>query len=88
MYTPKPWINKGKRAATGSKICGGSPLRVVATVNDIPRGEGDANVCLIAAAPELLEALENAIAQAEFEGHAFRPWHGEAKSAIAKAKGE
>jgi hypothetical protein len=42
---------------------------------------------LIAAAPELLEALKDAIETAEFEKHPFRPWHKKAKDVIARIQG-
>ena len=42
---------------------------------------------LIAAAPALLEALEDAIKTVEFERHPFRAWHDKARAAIAAARG-
>jgi len=49
--------------------------------------EPDAN--LIAAAPELLEALEFALQQTGCDGDlCTEDWHEEARKAIAKAKGE
>ena len=48
----------------------------------------EANARLIAAAPELLEALEDALSTIDFERHKFRPWQAKARQAIAKAKGE
>lgn len=53
------------------------------------RGEKEmhANATLISAAPELLQALESALKTAEFEKHPFRPWHEDARAAIAKARG-
>lgn len=49
--------------------------------------EAMANARLIAAAPDLLEALETLLKQAEKQGAVGIYWD-EAKSAIAKAKGE
>jgi hypothetical protein len=49
--------------------------------------ELEANARLIAAAPELYEALESAMKTAEFEKHPFRPWHDRARAALAKAIG-
>ncbi len=37
-------------------------------------------------AKELAEALESALKTAEFEKHPFRPWHYDAKTALAKYK--
>lgn len=50
--------------------------------------EVKANARLIAAAPDLLEALESALTAAEFEKHPARPWHSQARAAIAKARGQ
>lgn len=57
---------------------------------EIKGGKGDEDECranarLIAAAPELLEALESALKTAEFQKDPFRSWHEEARRAIAKA---
>ena len=43
---------------------------------------------LAAAAPDMLAALESALKTAEFERAPLRPWHDEARAAIAKATGE
>ena len=48
---------------------------------------GKANACLIAAAPELLEALEEAVCALEVCGKDYRATEI-ARAAIAKAKGE
>lgn len=55
------------------------PVTVALTPSDIR---------LISAAPELLEALESALATATFEQHPHRAWHDQAHAAIAKATGE
>jgi len=47
----------------------------------------DANARILHAAPELLEALKDAIETAEFEKHPFRPWHKKAKDVIARIQG-
>ena len=49
--------------------------------------ERDANARILHAAPELLEALKDAIETAEFEKHPFRPWHKKAKDVIARIQG-
>lgn len=43
---------------------------------------------LVAAVPDLLSALQSAVRNFEFEGHAYREWHDYARKAIAKATGE
>ena len=56
-HTPGPWsyIGNGDVVAKSDKYCGGEKdiASVFLTVND----EDEANACLIAAAPDLLEAL-------------------------------
>lgn len=49
--------------------------------------ERQADARLIAAAPDLLEALCAALKTATFEEHQFRTWHEQARSAISKAIG-
>ena len=58
------------------------------TLNAQNLAEVRANAQLIAAAPELLEALEDYVKVHEFLGHADRPHYQAAIKAIAKAKGE
>lgn len=57
----------------------------------ISRATMEANTRLIAAAPELLEALEQAVARVELENSEGNPllsaWLPEARAALAKAKG-
>lgn len=50
--------------------------------------ESEANARLIAAAPDLLEALETIVAT-ERDRHGYHPaWTDQARAAIAKARGE
>ena len=58
------------------------------TLNAQNLAEVRANAQLIAAAPELLEALEDYVKVHEFLGRADRPHYQAAKKLIAKAKGE
>lgn len=59
---------------------------------DMPVSETMANASLIAAAPELLEALEMIVAEADsYTARTGKPvynWLDQARSAIAKARGE
>lgn len=48
----------------------------------------EANARLIASAPELLEALQDVLAHADFNNHASGIAHKKASLAIAKATGE
>lgn len=64
MHTPAPWKNIGREIRHAEKSM------ILATVyNHLPANqqpaEAEANARLIAAAPELLEALKNAIARME-----------------------
>jgi hypothetical protein len=85
-HTPGPW------AAAGSIVDGyrwdapvvlGKDKQFVAAVYS---RLGVEDACLIAAAPELLKALQDLLAQVEQYGH--EPECGAARAAIAKAKGE
>jgi hypothetical protein len=91
-HTPGPWKlhERTRKAVVGASgyvvaACGG-----YANNKRDPESleaELEANARLIAVAPDLLEALERALKTAEFEAHPFRPWHADARSAIAKARG-
>lgn len=87
-HTPGPWsyIGNGDVVAKSDKYCGGEKdiASVFLTVND----EDEANARLIAAAPDLLEALKDML-----DGHEDAcTGYGEgaadkARAAIAKATG-
>ena len=91
-HTPAPWIMEFRpghwerrweiSAFDGSCICVGDDWETSF------RSEGDANARLIAAAPELLEALEGMVS--EFDGCYAdgEPAMIKARAAIAKARGE
>ena len=82
--TPGPWT--GKDVGICKQDDAGLQLGFIMTFNDERRAYCAANAHLIAAAPELLEALQDAL-------HAYDK-HGEhyewdfARAAIAKALGE
>ncbi len=75
-YTKGSWFNDGYEIKS-NECC--IEIAKVTVFN-----EGKANANLIAAAPELLEALEELVAQLEGDYFCFK----NARSAIAKAKGE
>ena len=88
-HTPGPWSVKGD---IGTSVWAG-PLFVGKTEWDLysncvnNREEAQSNARLIAAAPELLAALEAARLWA-VECYGSLPWLESAEAAIAKAKGE
>jgi hypothetical protein len=92
QHTPGPWsINRSVDKRSGWHVRGGEKLKDAAKAPSICRlsvnGHPDdvqANAHLLAAAPELLEALEEALIMAE-AGLEFRS--EKARHLIAKAKG-
>lgn len=95
-HTPGPW-RVGDAGATvfGPKTEAPSPVRIATVTNNaIPSDAQRANARLIAAAPELLDACEEAIAEAhrlnEAAGYTvFNPTaFGMMRQAIAKAQGK
>ena len=101
-HTPGPWqilpeeVDKNYIRIRGTVWGGRYKVANVPTcettghtkIDDRNVTETQANVQLIAAAPELLEALEDYVKVHEFLGHADRPHYQAAIKAIAKAKGE
>ena len=93
-HTPGPWVVEhwspiGKHSPKMPHIYSGGFL-VAEVENEFADDEGVANAQLIAAAPDLLEALEHLVYECE-EGcnlTIFNVIDKEAKPAIAKAKGE
>lgn len=85
-HTPGPWVVDPKRSLR--VIAVGDETVASCGASDLIRGSWEANAALIAAAPELLEALEDYVKVHEFLGHADRPHYQAAIKAIAKAKGE
>lgn len=88
-HTPGPWF-----AGTGWVGAGEiKEGRVVCRVDNFPYAASEANLQLIAAAPELLAALETCLqALIVHDQYAEYDWHnkqiGQATAAIRKAKGE
>jgi hypothetical protein len=91
-HTPGPWhvhTNIGRKGETGV-IADGAPciIAIMGNQKEWP-AETANNAQLIAAAPELLEALEEALSVMGEWGEDGDPeWAEQARAAIAKAKGE
>jgi hypothetical protein len=89
-FSPGPWTNHGRITQPGLPHSAIVAETLIARVYSKAFGDSEqeiANANLMAAAPELLEALQSALKTAEFEGHPFRSWHHDARAAIAKALG-
>lgn len=95
-WTPGPWEYAADKRGTGRVFAGSHEIvKAMASHGQRRLGfrERTANNHLIAAAPELFEALEALLAQAilhdlEDESHACETAIRTAEAAIAKAKGE
>lgn len=87
-HTPGPWSiqRQNPSPTTGEWMVAGKSPGYLAEVRDCGSGPVEANARLIAAAPDLLEALEALITavDASMYGMAIH----NARAAIAKAKGE
>ena len=89
-HTPGPWKVQRENGSptTGQWMISGGGPGYLAEVRDLGVGEVEANAFLISAAPEILEALIDAINLIEticsFEGDSIR----KARAAIARARGE
>jgi hypothetical protein len=86
QHTPGPWF-----AVVTDTTCGGEPaIWEIADRNGGVVAEdisyNPANAHLIAAAPEMLDALEWAVETADSEQYEAS-WYASARAAIAKAKG-
>jgi hypothetical protein len=103
QHTPGPWFVAGREihdrsteySETGARI--GNTPNSIAEIHPVPRGDAEANARLIAAAPELLAALEwceknladIALPLADKYGHctSMKSALDRARAAIASAKG-
>ena len=92
QHTPGPWTAEPYRVGDSAyKIVYDADGHWLAEVFDVPNAPDTAaaDARLIAAAPELLEALRNLVGLAEMRGslHEYRAALDEARAAIAKATG-
>ena len=91
-HTPGPWVvdHMSAHLVRSQDDKNGRHIAAVGPANYTPRYDvDDANARLIAAAPELLEALECLLAKADIEFKNIWPeTRNDARAAIAKAKGE
>jgi hypothetical protein len=88
QYTPGPWDNS-KRVVICNQDDAGIQISYLRTSDPNRRAEGRANAFLIAAAPDLLEALSEFLELYESdEGCIELPQYCAAAAAIAKARGD
>jgi len=87
-HTPGPWRYEEFGPNVIIKATKNPMLSVVHSLYQESREQTEANAHLIAAAPELLEALENLLKVHEGEGGTQYHAGDMARAAIAKAKGE
>lgn len=98
MFTPGPWKVIATRYATGERyqIVHGNRKPIAATMaGERPHLRVEADACLIAAAPELYEACEVALASMQSVGvahdgdiHANDPALKMLETALSKARGD
>ena len=88
-HTPGPWsINDWPQATTDIAIGAvGTPMIAKVSLRDVSINEQKANARLIAAAPELLEALNTWLAQYSAEEYEDCPEVVQTRAAIAKSTG-
>jgi len=89
LHTPAPW----KCDLVSLKIwANDGNTEIARTSSDVSISEEEANAHLIAAAPELLDLLEAAVARVQIANEEGNPilsaWLPDALSALRKAKGE
>lgn len=92
-FTPGPWFVSGSMTRYVEARIGGGTIQEVAACGptDADGGYGEqqhANARLIAAAPDLLEALEHLVNHIDVTGSLSILSTGKARAAIAKARGQ
>lgn len=88
QHTPGPWSRNISADGKYPTIFAGRNQHVAVASQQKDPAETEANISLIAAAPELLEACAQALAAMELNGHAAEYTPGLLRAAIAKARGE
>ncbi len=83
-HTPGPWTFNGDHVVAGTHTVVADPFASDALFG----GEGEANANLIAAAPEMLSALEAICDDADEDTDSGAAILATARAAIAKAKGQ
>ncbi|MGK9045857.1 hypothetical protein KXR63_00660 [Stutzerimonas chloritidismutans] len=88
-FTPGPWVVQ--RAADAYCIASVGNLVIMPSSGKVKHDNTEADARLIAAAPDLLEALEMIVAEADsYTARTGKPvynWLDQARAAIAKARG-
>ncbi len=84
-HTLGPWVNDAAAVNAIDIMAGGERIATIYAEEEISRAD-EANARLIAAAPDLLAAAEDALEtlEIEFPGH---PYSDQLRAAIAKATG-
>ena len=88
QHTKGPWRvqRQNPSPTTGEWMISGAKPGYLAEVRDCGSGDVQANARLIAAAPDLLEALLRVLRDVASDG--LDGWEDQARAAIAKATGE
>lgn len=88
-FTPGPWVIE--KAADAYCIASVGNLVIMPSSGKVKHDNTEADARLIAAAPDLLEALEMIVAEADsYTARTGKPvynWLDQARAAIAKARG-
>ncbi len=91
-HTPGPWIEEGGSVFTeAGRLPIANMERDTNKAQGIPPVERDQNAKLIAAAPEMLAAIDGLHGLLTADMNALMPWHGEIQvllNAADKARGE
>lgn len=86
-HTPGPWMLDPCGDVLGNRNTKDDNGMVCTMCRDRNDEEGVSNARLIAAAPDLLHALRQMVANAEADGKTYRSCYNQAVAAITKAEG-